>query len=66
MNTNGSVGGYAKAKIYYLKIWDNGTLIRDYVPVYNKVLKEAGLYDKVAGKFYYSLGTEVLVGAPQE
>ena len=66
VNTNGTIGGYAKAKIYYLKIWDNGTLIRDYVPVYNKVLKEAGLYDKVAGKFYYSLGTEVLVGAPQE
>ena len=66
VNTNGTIGGYAKAKIYYLKIWDNGTLIRDYVPVYNKVFKEVGLYDKVTDQFYYSLGKEVLVGPPQE
>ena len=43
--------------MYYLKIWNGETLIRDFVPVYNNVINQAGLYDTVGEKFYYSLGS---------
>lgn len=40
----------ATARIYYCKIYDNGTLVRDYKPcLYNGV---AGLWDSVECKFY--------------
>ena len=39
-------------KLYYLKIWDDGTLIRDFAPCYRKPDNVYGLYDKVNGVFY--------------
>lgn len=40
----------ATARIYYCKIYNNGTLVRDYEPcLYNK---QAGLWDTVERKFY--------------
>ena len=66
VNTNGTIGGYAKAKIYYLKMWDNGTLIRDFVPVYNIHSGQAGLYDIVNSRFYASLGNNPFVSPYQE
>ena len=48
-------GGFLKGKIYYLKFWSNGELVRDYVPVINKDNK-ACLYDKIDKKCYYSDG----------
>jgi hypothetical protein len=38
-------------KLYSCQIYDNGTLIRDYVPCLNEV-GVVGLYDKVENKFY--------------
>lgn len=32
-NTAGTISGYTTAKLYSLKIYDNGTLVRDYIPV---------------------------------
>ena len=50
-------------KLYYLEIYENGILIRDFKPCKD----EAGvycLYDKVEKKYYYNQGTgEVLGGA---
>ena len=43
-------------KIYYAKIWDNGTLVRDYIPVLDKG-GVACLYDKVNKQFYYNAGS---------
>ena len=42
---------------YGCKIWDNGTLVRDYVPAYNNDAKEYGLYDQQNGQFYGSATT---------
>ena len=36
-------------RIYGAKIWDNGTLVRDYVPAVQGGI--AGFYDRVSGKF---------------
>lgn len=55
MNENGSVTGYA-ATIYACRIYDNGTLIRDYVPCIN-ANGVAGLYDMANGLFYRNSGT---------
>ena len=38
-------------KIYYLKIYDGDTLIRDYVPFVN-LSGEVGLYDNITNQFY--------------
>lgn len=39
------------AKVYYLKIYDGDTLVRDYVPHIDSS-GECGMYDKVTQKFY--------------
>ena len=54
----------AKIKaIYYVKVYDNGTLIRDYIPV----LDESGVtcfYDKQNKQYYYNAGTGDFVAGP--
>ena len=53
--------GYVNAstKLYYCKIWNGTTLIRDYVPCYRKNDNEVGLYDLVNDVFYTNSGTGV-------
>lgn len=56
INNAGSAGFFSNLRLYYCKIYDNGTLIRDYIPV----LDWDGvpcLYDKVKRKLYYNAGT---------
>lgn len=43
-----------KGRVYYCKIYDNGTLIRNYVPVLQNSTGLYGLLDKVNNKFYTS------------
>ena len=45
------------AKIYYSKIYDNGTLVRDLIPCYRKSDSVIGLYDKVNKILYTNAGT---------
>lgn len=59
VNTNGSVSK-GKIRIYHCKIYDNGTLVRDYVPVVNKD-GTYGLYDLLNKKFYTNAGTGTFV-----
>lgn len=58
LNDNGSFGGCAHVKIYYVKIYNGNDLIRDYVPVYDTVAKTYGLYDFVNGTFTSSANTK--------
>jgi len=51
-----------RMKIYYCKIYDNGKLIRDYIPVMDKKTEEFGLFDLVNGEFYGNSGTGKLIG----
>lgn len=60
-NTAGSIAGYLNAKLYSCQIYDNGTLIRDYVPVKSEA-GVYGLYDKVNKKFYESSGSNGFSG----
>ena len=50
---------YENMYLYSLKIWDNGTIIRDFIPVVsfeNGHENEACLYDLVNNEFYYNAG----------
>jgi len=44
-------------KIYSLKIYSSGSIVRDFVPVYRKSDSVLGLYDRVNGVFYTNAGT---------
>ncbi len=41
-----------EGKVYALKIWEDGALVRDYVPCYRNSDEVAGLYDLANGEFY--------------
>ena len=57
LNENGSAEYKAKATIYYVKIYENNTLVRDLVPCYRKSDGEIGLYDLVNDVFYTNQGS---------
>ncbi len=52
-----------KGYIFGCKIWDNGTLVRDFIPVLD-VNGTPCMYDKVEGKFYYNAGTGQFIAGP--
>lgn len=55
-NNAGNPTGYSKIRLYSYKLSDNGTLIRDYIPVLDWDNVPC-LYDKVERKLYYNAGT---------
>lgn len=61
-NTNNTPGLQARATIYSCQIYDNGTLVRDFVPCINPY-HEVGLYDLVNKKFYGNAGTGTFTGS---
>lgn len=46
------------AQIYYCKIYDDGKLVRDFVPCYRNSDKKPGLYDLVNDVFYTNAGAK--------
>lgn len=52
-------------KIYYYKIFNNGDLVRDLIPVKMKEDGRIGLYDRVHNTFYGNIGTGSIVGGPE-
>lgn len=58
-------GNYVLGKLYYCKIWDNDTLVRDFISVVDN--EGVGcLFDLVSNKPFYSLGTVSGLTAGQE
>ena len=62
-NTNGTLNHYAIAKLYFCRIYDNGTLIRDYIPCQTSS-GDIGLWDDVNGVFYGNAGTGTFTAGP--
>ena len=62
-NNNGTVGGYGKATVYSCQIYDNGTLVRDYIPC-QKPDGTVGLWDDVNSVFYGNAGTGTFTAGP--
>ena len=61
-NTNGALNYYAIAKLYFCRIYDNGTLARDFIPCIN-ASGEVGLYDLVGKQFYGNDGAGTFTGS---
>jgi hypothetical protein len=61
-NTAGTAGTFGKAKLYSCQIYDNGTLVRDFVPV-KRSDGVIGLYDKLNNVFYSSASDTDFTGA---
>jgi len=51
------------ARVFYLKIWDNDVLVRDFIPVLDKNGTPC-MYDKVEKKYYYNAGTGQFIAGP--
>ena len=47
--------------IYSCKIWDNDTLVRNFIPCYRKADGAKGLYDTINYTFYENQGTEEFI-----
>lgn len=43
--------------VYGLKIYENNTLVRDYVPAINTTTKHIGMYEKITNRFVGNIGT---------
>lgn len=56
LNGNNS-GNISKNRRYYVKIWDNGTLVRDMIPCYRIADSVIGMYDQENDVFYTNAGT---------
>ena len=61
-NTAGSATLPAIMRLYACQIYDDGTLVRDFIPAKDE-LGNVGLYDKAGETFYYNAGIGVF-GAP--
>jgi len=59
-NTAGTISGYVSAKMYSCQIYDNGTLIRHYVPCKNSS-NVAGFWDLVNKEFCASTSSTAFV-----
>lgn len=56
LNESGSPTLTGPRRLYSCQIYDNGVLVRDFAPCYDKN-GVACLYDKVGKKYYYNAGT---------
>lgn len=63
-NNNGSLSGGSSAKLYNCSIYDNGVLIRSFVPCKN-ASGTVGLYDSVNNQFYQNAGTGIFVAGAE-
>lgn len=61
-NNNGSAAGGSSIKMYSCQIYDNGTLVRAYIPcTWNNT---PGLYDSLNGLFYANSGSGEFTAGP--
>lgn len=55
-NNSGSVAKLGQNRLYYCKVWDGNTLVRDFIPVLDSNDVPC-MFDKVSGEFFYNQGT---------
>lgn len=63
-NTAGAISGYISAKLYNCQIYDNGTMIRDFIPCQDPT-GNVGLYDLVGAQFYGNAGSGTFTAGPE-
>lgn len=60
--TNAGINQQSSYKLYYCKIYDNGSLVRDFIPAMRKIDSVIGLFDLVTGNFYTNSGIGSFTG----
>ena len=63
-NINGTAKQLVSARFYLLKIYDNDTLVRDFIPC-QTTAGEIGLWDDVNSVFYGNAGTGTFTAGPE-
>lgn len=63
-NTAGVLEYFTNMRLYSARIYDNGTLIRDYAPCYDES-DVACLYDRVNRQYVYNAGTGSFIAGPE-
>ncbi len=64
LNDKGTAAYGIAAKLYACQLYDNGTLVRDFIPCKN-ASGAVGLYDAVEGQFYANAGTGSFTAGPE-
>lgn len=65
MDTSGSMDGQKGGqRIQNTKIYDNGTIVRNFIPCYRKSDMKPGMYDTVNGVFYTNAGSGEFILGP--
>ena len=64
LNRNGSLAEYGTLKLHSMQIYDNGTLVRDFIPCQN-ASGAVGLWDAVNEEFYRNAGTGEFIAGPE-
>jgi hypothetical protein len=62
--TTDDTSRYAKIKMFYLKIWQSGELIRNFLPAKRNSDNVLGMFDTVSGQFFTNAGTGSFVAGP--
>lgn len=62
-NSDGWPTGCGKAKIKSAKLWQNGLLVRNFIPVWDSLTNKYGFYDSVSDAFFNNNGGGVFSGA---
>lgn len=63
-NINGVAERFAKAQLMFLRIWQDGVLVRDFIPCYRKSDNVIGLYDTASKAFFTNAGTGAFIKGP--
>lgn len=63
VNRSGDVSEKFVGKMYYCKVWENGTLIRDFISCQNRA-GDVGMWDDVNSVFYGNAGTGTFTAGP--
>lgn len=63
-NSAGTPSTFSSMKLFYCKVYDNGVLIRDYVPCQGPS-GDIGLYDTENNQFYGNAGTGTFTAGPE-
>ncbi|MBR2319517.1 MAG: hypothetical protein IKA50_01860 [Clostridia bacterium] len=64
-NTGGTNTLPFVGKVYYCKIWDNGSIVRDFIPCRRNSDGAVGMYDKVNHVFYGNAGSGTFVAGEE-
>ena len=55
-----------KGRMYYFQMWNNGTLVRNFIPARRNSDGAIGMYDTVGGTFYGNAGTGTFTAGPDQ